>query len=231
MDVDAQNYDPTVNVEDNSCYYNAGCMQAGYLEYYEQGYVADFDDGSCEIVAMFGCTDATALNYDPEANVDIDSCIEVVVGCVDVNAFNYDEEVNTADNSQCLYDAGCVGGPGNPYWANDICYSWVIEVDPYCCDAAWDDTCVELYEYCEAGTTTDIPTRYSELKLYPNPVHETLIIRCPSQTFTRVYDASGRIVVRTTTNKNLDLSMMPVGIYNVVVNYNGRSVAKTIVKQ
>ena len=32
----------------------------------------------------------------------------------------------------CLYDAGCITGPGNPYWLNDDCYAWVISIDPYC---------------------------------------------------------------------------------------------------
>ena len=37
----AQNYDDEANTEDGSCYYNAGCTQAGYVEYYNQGYEAD----------------------------------------------------------------------------------------------------------------------------------------------------------------------------------------------
>ena len=147
-DVFAQNYDSDANTEDESCYYNAGCTQAGYLEYYTQGYEADFDDGSCDVLAVFGCTDSEALNYDPEANVDIDSCIEVVVDCMDPNAFNYNELANTPNEDACLYDGGCITGPGEPYWANDYCYSWVIEVDPYCCESDWDAVCVEQYEYC-----------------------------------------------------------------------------------
>ena len=65
---------------------------------------------------------------------------------MDPDAYNYNEEANTS--TQCLYDAGCITGPGEPYWANDNCYTWVIEVDPYCCEVGWDAPCIELYEYC-----------------------------------------------------------------------------------
>ena len=39
------------------------------------------------IGAIAGCTDSTALNYDPTATVDDGSCIFCVYGCT--TAFNY----------------------------------------------------------------------------------------------------------------------------------------------
>ena len=52
----------------------------------------------------------------------------------------------------CLYDAGCIGGePGEPYYLNDSCYAWIIDIDSYCCEVAWDNACVDLYSYCEQG--------------------------------------------------------------------------------
>ena len=47
-----------------SCYYAPGCTSAGYLEYYTQGFEADFDNGDCQTLAVFGCTDPDALNFD-----------------------------------------------------------------------------------------------------------------------------------------------------------------------
>ena len=231
LDVDAQNYNEEANTDDESCYYAAGCTQAGYLEYYTQGYEADFDDGSCEVLAVFGCTDPEALNYNEEANVDNESCVPVIVGCTDINAFNYDEEANTPDNESCLYDAGCIGEPGDPYWANDECYMWVIDVDPYCCESEWDDTCVNLYTYCEEGTATYIPYFGSEIKVFPNPVARTLSVRSSNPVTIEVYNSIGALVVPQTTDNEVDMSGMPVGLYQVVIRHDGRSIVKNISKQ
>ena len=231
LDVDAQNYSDEANTDDGGCYYAAGCTQAGYLEYYTQGYEADFDDGSCEVLAVFGCTDSEALNYNEEANVDNDSCVPVIVGCTDINAFNYDEEANTPDNESCLYDAECVGEPGDPYWANDECYMWVIDVDPYCCESEWDATCVNLYTYCQDGTATYIPYFESEVKVFPNPVARTLTVRSSNPVTIEVYNSLGALVVPQTTDSQIDMSAMPVGMYQVVIRHDGRFIVKNISKQ
>ena len=106
-DDQAQNYNAEVNTEDGSCYYQAGCTQAGYLEYYTQGYEADFDNGSCDTLAVFGCMDNTAYNYNPEANVDNEGCIPVVEGCTNSLAFNYNPAANTDDDSCIPFVYGC----------------------------------------------------------------------------------------------------------------------------
>ena len=48
----------------------------------------------------------TAFNYNPDANTDDGSCIEVVLGCTDETAFNYDETANVDDGS-CIEVYGC----------------------------------------------------------------------------------------------------------------------------
>jgi len=95
--------------------------------------------------------DSIALNYDPLANTDNGSCIEVVYGCMDPDAWNYDPLANLNDSNSCLYDAGCITGAGTPYWLNDPCYAWVIDVDEYCCANEWDTICQATYDYC-SGT-------------------------------------------------------------------------------
>ncbi|MDG1719333.1 MAG: hypothetical protein P8H17_05870 [Flavobacteriales bacterium] len=55
-----------------------------------------------------GCTDPTAFNYNPVANVDDSSCIAVVIGCMDTTAFNYDTLANTNDSTLCVpFIYGC----------------------------------------------------------------------------------------------------------------------------
>ena len=300
----AQNYDPEANTEDGSCYYQAGCTQAGYLEYYTQGYEADFDNGSCNTLAVFGCMDSEAFNYNPEANVDNEGCIPVVLGCTNPLAFNYNSAANTDDDScipfiygctdatmfnydpeanaedgscipyiygctdssafnydpaantdngsceevvvdcmdplaynynelanepadNCLYDAGCVTGPGEPYWLNDMCYAWVIQADPFCCDEAWDATCQDTYNYC-SSTGIESILAGEDLVVYPNPVGNVLNIN--QKVDIDVIDSNGRIVISKTNTNAIDASLWPPGMYMVRIVWNGRVVVKKIIK-
>ena len=300
----AQNYNAEVNTEDGSCYYQAGCTQAGYLEYYTQGYEADFDNGSCNTLAVFGCMDSEAFNYNPEANVDNEGCIPVVLGCTnslafnynpaantdddscipfiygctdatmfnydpeanaedgscipyiygctDVYAFNYDPAANTDNGSceevvvdcmdplaynynelanepadNCLYAADCVTGPGEPYWLNDMCYAWVIQADPFCCDEAWDATCQETYNYCQSTGIESILAG-DDLVVYPNPVSNVLNIN--QKTDIDVIDSNGRIIVSKTNTNAIDASLWPPGMYMVRIVWNGRVIVKKIIK-
>jgi hypothetical protein len=226
----AQNYSSVANIDDSECYYAAGCTQAGYLEYYEQGFEADYDDGSCVTLAMFGCTDPEALNYDPEANVDIDSCIPVIEGCLDIDAYNYNEEANT-DADDCVYDAGCVTGAGSPYWANDYCYSWVIEVDPYCCEVGWDAYCINLYEYCGDGVTNVTILDNTICEVNPNPTRDIVRIQSPAGAVATVYNSLGQKVIDPTKDKVISLGDLPDGAYMFVIDYENRRVKKKIIKQ
>ena len=303
-DMMAQNYNADVNTEDGSCYYQAGCTQAGYLEYYTQGYEADFDNGSCNTLAVFGCMDSEAFNYNPEANVDNEGCIPVVLGCTNLLAFNYNPAANTDDDScipfvygctdatmfnydpqanaedgscipyiygctdssafnydpiantdngsceevvvdcmdpvaynynpeaneaasNCLYAADCITGPGEPYWLNDMCYAWVIQADPYCCDEGWDATCQETYNYCESTGIESILAG-DDLVVYPNPVGDVLNIN--QKVDIDVIDSNGRIVISKTNTNAIDASLWPPGMYMIRIVWNGRVVVKKVIK-
>ena len=142
------NFNPLANADNNSCVpYIYGCTDPSMLNYNPEANTEDF---SC-IDYIYGCMDSTALNYDSLANTDNGSCIEVVYGCMDNGAYNYDVTANVDDPASCLYAAECVTGPGNPYWLNDECYSWVISVDDYCCENEWDTICQATYDHCFNG--------------------------------------------------------------------------------
>ena len=204
-----------------------GCTDPTQFNYNPE---ANTENGGC-VPFVYGCMNPDAFNYNPDANTELeDSCIEVVVDCMDPDAFNYNELANTADEETCLYDAGCIGGPGEPYWLNDGCYAWIIDVDPYCCEVEWDGACIELYDYCEAGWPTGVYNIHDVYNVYPNPVTDVLNIQTSLNIVTEVYNVFGQLIVFGTREKRIDLSNLPKGFYEVVINYNGRIVNKKIIK-
>tara|TARA_R100001510_G_C7656632_1_gene216861 strand:+ start:4371 stop:6536 length:2166 start_codon:yes stop_codon:yes gene_type:complete len=204
-----------------------GCTDPTQFNYDPE---ANTENGGC-IPFVYGCMNPYAFNYNPDANTELeDSCIEVLVDCMDPDAFNYNELANTPDEELCLYDAGCITGPGNPYWLNNGCYAWIIDIDPYCCEVEWDDTCVELYSYCEQGWPQGVYDVHSVYGIYPNPTSEVLNVRAPEGTLTSVYNITGQLVVAGTLNKTVDLSHLPKGVYKVVMQYNKRIINKKIIK-
>jgi hypothetical protein len=60
-----------------------------------------------------GCSDATACNYDPAANIDDGSCI-LPDGCMDTSACNYDAAA-ICDDGSCLTDYGCMNPAATNY--------------------------------------------------------------------------------------------------------------------
>ena len=107
IDTLAYNYDSLANTLDSSCVYFPGCTDPLFIEYWTQGFVADVDDGSCSVPTILGCTDSTAFNYDPLANLDNQGCIPKTFGCTDSTMFNYDANANTDDGSCIAYIYGC----------------------------------------------------------------------------------------------------------------------------
>ncbi len=360
MDDQAVNYDEVANTDNGACYYLPGCMQAGYLEFYNQGYDADFDDGSCDVLAVFGCmddtqydydvlanvstnctpfiygcmndlafnydpnantndecipfiygcTDATALNYDesvntdddscilpvfgctypsmfnydPLANVDNDSCIPFIYGCTDTEAFNFNPLANALDNTccylsgcldptafnydstacfepvnscitimmgctdlnadnydgfantddgSCLYDAGCVGEPGDPYWLNDGCYAWVIGVSPNCCNTTWNGGCQDLYNYCEVNDETVGIIDYgnNQITVFPNPTTGFINIATSLQVDISIYNTFGQLVLQENNAKQVDINNLSDGMYQMILTYDGNKFTKKIIKQ
>jgi hypothetical protein len=74
-----------------------GCTDATAMNFNPS---ANISDGSCRYP---GCTISYAINYNPLANFFDDSCI--VPGCTDPEAFNYDPLANV-DNGSCI-NGGC----------------------------------------------------------------------------------------------------------------------------
>ena len=249
----ALNYDPLANTDDGSCIsFIYGCTDSTMFNYNP---LANTDNGSC-IPFVYGCTDAAAFNYDPLANTndnsccliagctdplavnynefacyDDNSCITAVPGCTDVSAYNYNPAANVSDSTACLYDAGCYGGPGNPYWLNDGCYAWVIDVDDYCCTNDWDANCQSMYDYCQLGWPTSVDDVASMgIMVYPNPTGDMLNIDTRLDVEVEIYDLMGKLMTRE-NSKRISLSDYPNGVYNLILIYNNKRFTTRVVKQ
>ena len=106
----AINYNSEATDDDESCITQVlGCTDSDYLEYWSYNPdldseipsasisnldpVPNTDDGSCDILVVYGCMDFNAINYDELANVDIPdgdegACIPYATGCTNPNACN-----------------------------------------------------------------------------------------------------------------------------------------------
>ena len=221
------NYDPTANTDNGSCIpFIYGCTDNTALNYDP---LANTLDNSCCYIG--GCTDPTAVNYNPNACIDDGSCITAVVGCTDVAAWNYNPAANVTDSTACLYDAGCYGGPGVPYWLNDGCYAWVIDVDGYCCTDNWDASCQTMYDYCQNGWPTSIDEISSMgIMVYPNPTGDMLNIDTRLDIEVEIYDLTGQLVTRE-KSKRIDMTSYSNGVYNLIIIYNDKRFSARVIKQ
>ena len=106
-----------------------------------------------------GCTDETAVNFDPEAVYDDGSCIATLPGCTDDAACNFNPTANVDDGSCLMVDeCGVCGGSGIPDGACDCDGNQLDAVD-VCggsCEADDDndgicddvDPCVGAFDAC-----------------------------------------------------------------------------------
>jgi len=107
--------------------------------------ISHFDANGCSITdtvdiiepdTLLGCTDSTALNFNPLSNVDDGSCIPIIYGCMDSLAINYDA-LSTVDDGSCIMPlAGCTDSIAlnfNPLATvdNGLCYYCHINYSLY----------------------------------------------------------------------------------------------------
>ena len=180
----AMNYYAGANVDDGSCYYYPGCTDSSYLEYHTQTdstgavYIADYDDGSCSVDAVFGCTDPNDINYDPSnpANIDDGSCAGDP-GCIDTTAGDNPDILGHCAQAQSIDPTnfnqntkGVVIDPNNDTFVGigncDACdfeTGYVpINVDT---TASYDEN-PTLCRYC--GCTDSTASNYNALAVYDN---------------------------------------------------------------
>jgi hypothetical protein len=234
------NYDPLANTDNGTCIPIVyGCTDPDAFNYdinANVNQVSATDQSNPCIPKIYGCTDSTAINYDSLANTDNGSCITAVPGCTDPNAYNFDPNANVPDSATCLYDAGCITGPGNPYWLNDDCYAWVISVDPYCCNVGWDDYCQSTYDYCASNSgwvgVEDL-IYDGGIAIYPNPTTGELNVVSSriKNVLVTIYSVSGQVVVNETSKNVIDVSHLEDGVYFMNVKVGELTYIRKVIKQ
>jgi hypothetical protein len=223
------NYDALANTDNGSCIpFIYGCSDNTAFNFDP---LANTLDNSCCYID--GCTDPAALNYNPNACFDNNSCITIITGCTDATAYNYNPLANVTDSNACLFDAGCYGGPGVPYWLNDPCYAWVIDVDNSCCTDNWDNYCVNLYNYCLDGMPTSIEDllRENDFVIYPNPTKDIINLAYNKNAKINLYGPLGVLMASGDNIKQIDLSAYSNGIYVLYISYDNKIITHKIVKQ
>ena len=222
------NYDPLANTDNATCVpFIYGCTDNTALNFDP---IANTLNNSCCYIE--GCTDPTAVNYNSDACFDDGSCVTPILGCTDVAAFNYDATANVSDTTACLYDAGCYGGPGIPYWLNNGCYAWVIDVDNYCCTNDWDENCQSMYNYCELGWPTSLENISSlGIIVYPNPVKDIITIDTRLNIEIELYNMTGMLMLKEENINRIDMNNYPSGIYNMIITHDNKRFINKIVKQ
>ena len=222
------NFDPLANTDNATCIpFIYGCTDNTALNF---NLLANTLDNSCCYIG--GCTDPTAVNYDSDACFDDGSCVTPISGCTDVAAYNYDPTANVSDTTACLYDAGCYGGPGIPYWLNDGCYAWVIDVDNYCCTNDWDVNCQSMYNYCELGWPTSLEDLSTlGIRVYPNPAQDIVNIDTRLNIEVELYNITGELILKEKNIKRIDMNNFPSGIYHVIIIYQEKRFINKIIKQ
>ena len=221
------NYNPLANVDNNSCIpYIYGCTDPSALNYSAQANTEDF---SC-IAYVYGCMDSLALNYDSLANTDNGSCISIVVGCMDQTAYNFNANANVDNTLSCRYSAGCITGDSIPYWLNDPCYAWVIDIDEYCCENEWDTVCQATYNYCDGTWSGPLPSRIqNNIAVYPNPTNQ--LININEKVDAEIINSIGEVLISEKQISVLDVSRISPGAYILRIKHNNKYIYKQIIKK
>ena len=219
----AFNYNSLANTDDGSCIpVIFGCIDPTMWNYCD---TCNTDNGNC-IPYYYGCTDSTALNYDDNANTNNGSCIYPLYGCTDPSAVNYNASANLED-STCYYSAGC--NVGDIYYIPNECFEWVIDVDEFCCDIEWDNTCDYLYQYCVDGWSgpTDIQNiRSNVFSIYPNPSNGN--INFTDYVNIKIYNSIGNLVKEYKSVNFVSLQVAD-GFYTAIIEYKDMTIKSKII--
>ena len=196
-----------------------GCMDALAINYNP---IATVDNNSCQY-CQYGCTDPEATNYSSIATCDDGSCFTPYGGCTDPTASNYDPTSNVDDGS-CLY-RGCMDQTALNYLHDcEGVYNPNININsPQCCT------------YCS-------PPSHSKVQVTDASILTGCIANNDGEASTRMYESTSSqfydwvvldsygVIVYTVSNVAAEVTsttgaILPVGVYTyIITDSNGCTV-------
>jgi hypothetical protein len=85
----------------------------------------------------------------------------------------------------------------------------------------------------KTNSTPDIPDNKKNIKIWPNPARDIINVDAAdlmfsgSQPAIKIIDIQGRELIQTIYNESVDISMLPEGLYLIVLCIDGKSVSYT----
>lgn len=166
--------------------------------------------------AILGCTDSTAFNYNPFANVEDGSCEPVVEGCTDENSVNFNPLANTDDGSCIPVILGCTDSTA-------LNYNPLANTDDNSCEFSTDTTSLNFTQ------------NQTQFTLYPNPMSDYCVIQFNHSSLQKsigVYDILGKKVAELNvpegqTKVKMYKGNLQKGIYLIRIESFGKSISST----
>jgi len=198
---------------------SCGCTDATAINYDP---TATVDNGSC-VYCQYGCTDSASSNYDPIATCDDGSCISPYGGCTDPSSTNYDPGASFDDGS-CEY-RGCMDQTALNYLFDcNGTYNPNININsPQCC-AYCSEPSYSKFEIINASIITECLTNGD------GQASTTMYESNFSQFYNWIVSDSDGVEVYSVYNVAAETisstgSILSVGVYTfVITDSNGCSV-------
>jgi hypothetical protein len=73
--------------------------------------------------------------------------------------------------------------------------------------------------------------RDSEIAIYPNPTTNKVYLATYLDVYVKVYNSLGMVIYEGLNLKEIDLTMEPIGLYYISIEYKGSIINNKIIKQ
>lgn len=239
LDPNSCTYNPSANCDNGSCQYPGNACDDGNPETSNDTYQ---DDCLC-VGIVYGCTDAAACNYNPNAEEDNGSCEYLPTGSIEGESepVEFETEVYTyLNNAGSSYVWNVSNGSiSSGQGTSTVAVEWgpignaslsVVETDVNGCEGE------EVFMNMSVVVSVEDRQMVS-LRVFPNPASTVLTIESEltqhANAMLRLFDVNGRMVMDKAMNgrTQVDVSNLASGVYTLRVLSNHQVATQRIVIQ